>query len=117
MSNFFLIFAENLKYMERIKKFNIFGTTFRVLWVDVIPSTEEEGFIYGQHDGVAKTLKIALKDRDGKTDLPETEIELAFYRELVHAILGEGAYGYTKDEPMVEWVAKCIRSLKQQKVI
>ena len=103
--------------MERIKKFNIFGTTFRVLWMDVIPATEEEGFIYGQHDGVAKTLKIALKDRDGKTDLPETEIELAFYHELTHAILGEGAYGYTADEPMVEWVAKCIRSLKQQKVI
>lgn len=102
--------------MERIKKFNIFGTTFRVLWMDVIPATEEEGFIYGQHNGVEKTLKIALKDKEGKT-FPETEIELAFYHELTHAILSEGAYGYTTDEPMVEWMAKCIRSLKQQKVI
>ena len=104
--------------MERIKKFNIFGTTFKVLWLDKITPEQDGDFIYGQHDGVAKTLKIALKDRDGKTDLPETEIELSFYHELTHAILGEGAYGgYTTDEPMVEWMAKFIRSLKQQKVL
>ena len=102
--------------MERIKKFNIFGTTFKVLWLDKITPEQDGDFIYGQHCGVEKTLKIALKDIEGKY-MPETEIELAFYHELTHAILGEGAYGHTTDEPMVEWFAKCIRSLKQQKVI
>lgn len=47
--------------MERIKKFNIYGTAFRVLWMDVIPSTEEEGFIYGQHCGVEKNFKDSIK--------------------------------------------------------
>lgn len=102
--------------MERIKKFNIFGTTFKVLWLDKITTEQDGDFIYDQHCGVEKTLKIALKDIEGKY-MPETEIELAFYHELTHAILGEGAYGHTTDEPMVEWFAKCIRSLKQQKVL
>lgn len=38
--------------------------------------------------------------------------------ELIHAILGTGMYGEVSgDEPMVEWLARSIYSLRKQDVI
>lgn len=102
--------------MERIKKFNIFGTTYKVQWVDRL--TDDNGyFLFGKQFSVDKVLKVNTKITDEKTPLPEDEVELSYYHELVHAILYEGGFHQENNEPLVEWFAKCLRSLKKQKAI
>lgn len=45
-------------------------------------------------------------------------MSVSFLHEIVHAILNEGQYsGSSDDEPLVEWLAKCLKHLKDQKVI
>ena len=79
--------------------------------------TNKDGaYIFGDCNGINKIIRVNINNKEGKRLKPE-EIELSFYHELCHAIFGEGQYDVTNDEAFVEWSAKCIRSLKQQKVI
>ncbi len=96
---------------------NIFGTRYRIKYVDNISSSEDGPFCYGETDRLNKTITIATKDREGKSLSPE-EIEVTFYHELMHVIFGEGQYlSCNDDEPLVEWCAKCLRSFKKQGIL
>lgn len=101
--------------MKRIEKFNIFGTEYTVQYVTELTSKDGE-YIFGDCSGIDKIIRVNINNKEGKR-LKQEEIELSFYHELCHAIFGEGQYNVTNDEPFVEWSAKCLRSLKQQKVI
>lgn len=95
----------------KTKKIEIFGTKWTICYQDHIES-EGDGFTFGHTDSVSKIITVATKDRDGNP-LPEREVRLTMYHELFHAILLEGQYnGYSEDEPLVEWLAKCILSLE-----
>lgn len=99
--------------MKKTQKLNIFGTKWAIIYVDKIEA-EGDGFIFGHTDSVEKIITVATKNRDGKP-LPDREIELTAIHELVHAMLLEGQYNNaSEDEPLVEWLAKCILSLKEQ---
>lgn len=94
-------------------KFNIFGTKWTIRYQDVI-EIEDNDFTFGHTDSADKIITVATKNRDGK-DIPEREIELTTLHELVHAIFLEGQYfNSSADEPLVEWTAKCLLSLKEQ---
>ena len=83
----------------------------------ILKLTNKNGeYIFGDCNGIDKIIRVNINNKEGKRLKPE-EIELSFYHELCHAIFGEGQYDVTNDEAFVEWSAKCIRSLKQQKVI
>lgn len=98
------------------KEFDLFGTTWKVKLVDKI-DTEEEGFCFGQTQYDIYTIYIVNKDSHGNK-LDSKEIELTFLHELFHAILFTGQYNtYSNDEPAVEWMARCINSLKNQKML
>ena len=44
--------------------------------------------------------------------MSKDDMKLTLLHELIHAVLDEGQYGnVSADEPMVEWLARCIKSL------
>lgn len=95
----------------------IFNTKYKLKFVDKIEPEEDGKFTYGTCNSATQTIKIATKDIDGKP-INNNIMEISFLHEIVHAILNEGQYsGSSDDEPLVEWLAKCLKHLKDQKVI
>lgn len=98
------------------KSFNIFGTKYRIKFMDNVLD-EESNWIYGRVDTSSKEIQISTKLSNGK-DIQENELLITLYHEITHAILLAGQYiGYSNDEPLVEWLARCILSLKNQKIL
>lgn len=95
----------------------IFDTKYKIKFVDSIEDKKEEGlYTLGRTNSVNKTILIALKDPDGN-NLNINEMETTLIHEIIHAILDEGQYSTSSsDEPLVEWLAKCIKSLIKQKI-
>lgn len=98
------------------KSFNIFGSKYRIKFVDNV--LDEKGdWIYGKVDASSKEIQISIKLSNGK-DVQENEILITLYHEIIHAILLTGQYiNSSSDEPLVEWLARCILSLKNQKIL
>lgn len=97
------------------KTVNIFGSKYKIKYVE--DCSDDEIFRFGRCDHVQKTILIATKDNKGNNLSPE-EVKLSLYHELVHAILMSGQYlNSNKDEPLVEWLARCLNSLIKQKVL
>ena len=101
--------------------FNLFGSFYTVKFIDSISKLEEKesstnrNFIYGITFPDKQTIYIAIKDRDGN-QLPANIIKTTLLHELVHAIFNTGCYHNSSlDEPLVEWTARCILSLLDQK--
>ena len=98
------------------KSFNIFGTKYRIKFVDNVLD-EESNWIYGKTDATSKEILISTKLSNGK-DVQENENLITLYHEIIHAILLIGQYvNSSSDEPLVEWLARCILSLKNQKIL
>lgn len=98
------------------QKFNIFGSKWCIKYIDTLIK-DNEGISFGECDNVKHTLTIATKDESNK-NLDTDEIELTKIHEIIHAILVSGQYiSCNNDEPLVEWLARCIYSLKKQKVL
>ena len=98
------------------KSFNIFGTKYRIKFVDNVLD-EESNWIYGKTDATSKEILISTKLSNGK-DVQESEILITLYHEIIHAILLTGQYmSSSENEPLVEWLARCILSLKNQKIL
>lgn len=98
------------------KSFNIFGSKYRIKFVDNVLN-RENNWVYGKTDVISKEILISTKLSNGK-DVPENEILITLYHEIIHAILLAGQYiNSSDDEPLVEWLARCILSLKNQKIL
>lgn len=98
------------------KTFNIFGTKYRIKFMDNVLD-EEGNWIYGKVDASSKEIQVSIKFSNGK-DVQENEILITLYHEIIHAILLTGQYmNSSEDEPLVEWLARCILSLKNQKIL
>lgn len=94
----------------------LFGTKWKVVYKDQVLN-EENKWLYGSSNLSKKIIEISTKDYEG-VPLSQEDIELTFYHELMHAIFSTGQYNSCcDDEPLVEWVARCIQSLKNQKVL
>ena len=98
------------------RSFNIFGSKYRIKFVDNVLD-EENNWVYGKTDASSKEILISTKLSNGK-DVQENEILITLYHEIMHAILLTGQYiNSSGDEPLVEWLARCILSLKNQKIL
>ena len=98
------------------KSFNIFGSKYRIKFVDNVLN-EEGDWTYGKIDTYSKEIQVSIKLSNGK-DMQENEILITLYHEIIHAILLAGQYtNSSSDEPLVEWLARCILSLKNQKIL
>ena len=95
--------------------FNIFNTTWKVLFIDNFNDETKEGdFKFGDTNYELNRIRIATKTKEGQP-LSEKVIQLTLLHEIMHAICGMGQYSaYSNDEPFIEWLANCIYSLKEQ---
>ena len=93
----------------------LFGSKWTIQFLDKIPTDDPSSFQFGLTDGVQRIIKVATKDREGN-DFPENEIRLTVLHEVVHAIFDTGQYD-NSDEPMVEWIARCMYAILEQKIL
>ncbi len=95
-------------------KLELFGTTWKIKYVDKL--IHEDGHeIYGEVDNANKTILIANK-LYGK-NVKESEKQLSLLHELVHAFFITGQYYEEWDnEPLVEWMARCINQCIKSKI-
>lgn len=95
--------------------FKIFNTTWTVSFIDNFnKEVKEDELKLGDTNNETKQIRIATKTTDGNI-LPENNIKLTLLHEIIHAILDTGQYcNASSDEPLVEWLANCLYSLKEQ---
>jgi hypothetical protein len=95
---------------------NIFGSKYSIKFVDEVVD-RDDNWIYGITDVYNKVIRISTKLPCGKS-IQKEELETTLIHELLHAILNSGQYnGYSDDESLVEWIARCLVSLRKQKVL
>ena len=98
------------------KKFDIFGSKWTIKIVDSILTDEPDKAIFGITDISRRTIQVAWNVNDIRQD--ENEMFTTLLHELMHVFLMEGQYNEANlDEPMIEWVARCIKSLLKQKIL
>lgn len=101
-----------------MKEFKLFNTIWKIEYVDSIEIEDDSGehFSYGQADPLSHTIKIAKYV--GGVKQSKEDLKLTLLHELVHIIFITGQYNScNSDEPLVEWIANCIMSLKDQKIL
>lgn len=97
-----------MEYKDRT--IDIFGTKWSIKFVDKI-ELEDEGSTVGLTDYSNKVISVI-------TDQPREEISITLLHEIVHAILNAGQYiSCSKDEPLVEFIARSFNSLIEQGVL
>jgi Zn-dependent peptidase ImmA (M78 family) len=100
-------------------KFELFGSTWKVEFVRQIHlGNEGEGmYTLGNTNSTHNVIYIATIDNKDKP-LPIEQIKLTLAHELIHAILSTGQYWNANgDEHLVEWTARCIKSLLNHKIL
>ena len=101
---------------EKIQTFNLFGSNWKIIYKDRVEG-EDNNWVYGATRDATKTIEISLKDPEGNK-LPKEEVRFAVNHEVNHAIFSTGQYWNSfQDEPLVEWLARCIASLIDQKIL
>lgn len=99
-----------------MKKFKLFNTEWRIKYIDSFENSKDGGYQVGDTNHVSHVITVA-KSANGEK-LSERDIKITLLHELVHSILGTGQYNScNNDEPMVEWIANCLYSLIEQKVL
>lgn len=93
-------------------KFTLFNSNWSVQEVPELRD-ENNNSRWGECDPVTQTIKIA-QNVEGHS-VPKDIKELTRLHELMHAIFITGGYhNDNRDEPLVEWCANCLYSLKKQ---
>lgn len=96
------------------RKFEIYKSKWNLEFVDSVETFGDEEFRYGECDTLKKTIRIALKDNDGG-DIDKRDVDVTIAHEFIHCMLDEGGYNeISANEPLVEWLAKCVVDLKEQ---
>lgn len=99
------------------KNIDIFGTKYNIKYVDKIPMPNEHTWRFGEENSANHTIEICTKFYNGSS-VSDEELDKNLIHECIHAILDEGQFfEESSNEPLVEWLARCIYSLKKQKVI
>ena len=104
--------------MEDIK-FKIFGSNWTIKFKDKVFITTDDGQQYalGLADPGKRVLWISTECEDG-TDIPLSEVRLTVLHEMIHAYFVTGQYlSCHQDEPLVEWLARCINAMIESKTI
>lgn len=98
------------------KKFKLFNTEWKIEYIDSFGDSDETKFQLGNTDHVTHTVTIA-RYANGKK-LSNQDMELTLLHEIAHCIFGTGQYNScNSDEPLIEWVANCLYSLKKQSIL
>lgn len=100
----------------KTKKFELFGKDYTLEQVEEIVNERENTVTYGITNHPEGLIQIADKVNGFKRS--EKEKEITKLHEIMHAIFDAGNYHECNDdEPLVEWCARCLYSLKKQGVL
>lgn len=98
------------------KQYNLFGTIWTIKYKDAILD-EDNNWIYGMTAVPENIVYISTKDHKGNK-LPKNEIEITTLHEIIHSVFHTGQYiELFRNENVVEWLARSIKALKDQKII
>ena len=90
------------------KKIDIFGTKYTIKIVDKIE--DEDGYYLGTTYHNKRIIELARYTNNVK--ISNNEIIETLLHEINHAILASGQYlDSNRDEPLVEWIARCYYSI------
>lgn len=110
------IWTKKRKVKYSNKEFDLFGAKYTIEYTDKIEA-EEGLFRSGTTNPAAHKITLAKLGFDGGP-MDKSTAHITLLHELIHAILDEGQYhNSSADEPMVEWLARCLHSLITQKII
>lgn len=99
------------------KTINIFGTTYTIEYVDKIEIDNPNAWRFGEENSASHTIQICTKLYNG-LPIGKEEINKNMMHEIIHAILDEGQYfSESSNEPLVEWLARCIYSILKQDIL
>ena len=80
-------------------------------------SEDKESFYFGMSNAIYKEIKLSTKLPDN-TKVNNDSLQETYYHEILHSILNEGQYKEESDnEPLIEWMAKCLLQLKKQNAL
>lgn len=99
------------------KKFDCLGVEYLIKEVKEIKIEDKEGiFRHGETNYLNREVKIA-KSAKG-IPLDKRDNRLTLLHELFHLFLDEGQYSnLSDDEPLVEWLARCMNAAMEQGVL
>lgn len=97
------------------KKFKVFGEPFTLQYVTCIINPDNpELFRWGETDNIRRLIRVSTESVTG-VPVPKRTQEITKWHELMHCALDEGQYcAESQNEALVEWLAKCIVSFKEQ---
>lgn len=105
--------------MEDIK-FKVFESPWVIKFQEQVFTETEDGrevWAFGIAKPAERKIFISTKTEEGIA-IPASEIKLTMLHEVMHAILMTGQYlQANQDEPLVEWLARCIFSMISSKTI
>ncbi len=98
------------------KTIELFGTTIDIKFVDRIIDEETQKELLGAANYSAGEILVAKNVRGNK--ISKEEMQLSLLHEIMHIVLFTGQYNdCSNDEPLVEWLARCLNKLIKDKVI
>lgn len=99
------------------REFTLFETPYTLQFIDKPIEVKDDFVVLGECDFNKRTVTVSTKDRYGNV-IPDNIIQKNLMHELAHLILGEGQYlSCNDDEPLVEWIGRCLLHLRNQKII
>ena len=108
----------NYIHMEiKNRQIKIGNSKWKIKLEESMLSEDKEIFYFGLSDFIHKEIKLSTKLSDNKI-MDKDTLQETYYHEIIHSILNEGQYKeVSKDEPLVEWIAKCLLQLKKQNAL
>ena len=99
------------------KHFQLFGEKWTIKVLDKLVDEDDGHEYFGLSQRCARNaIKIGKTLRN--VEITEETLEITLLHELMHAICDSGQYfDISQNEPFIEWTAKCLHSLKKQKII
>lgn len=99
------------------RQIKIGNSRWKVKLEESMLGEDGESFYFGTSDATYKEIKLSTKLPDN-TKINNDSLQETYYHEILHSILNEGQYNEESDnEPLVEWIAKCLLQLKKQNAL
>ena len=99
------------------RQIKIGNSKWKIKLEESMLSEDKEIFYFGLSDFIHKEIKLSTKLSDNKI-MDKDTLQETYYHEIIHSILNEGQYkGESDNEPLVEWIAKCLLQLKKQNAL
>ena len=105
----------NYIHMEiKNRQIKIGNSKWKIKLEESMLSEDKESFYFGMSNAIYKEIKLSTKLPDN-TKVNNDSLQETYYHEILHSILNEGQYKEESDnEPLIEWIAKCLLQLKKQ---